>query len=54
MGELYCLNFKDLNENNEPKITSYYPGFDNERQSYDILYDSFGSFLLDMVKEEFI
>ncbi|MGX7024623.1 SMI1/KNR4 family protein [Vagococcus hydrophili] len=33
MGEMYCLNYKDLNNNNEPKITSYYPGFSENTQT---------------------
>ncbi|MBO0451876.1 SMI1/KNR4 family protein [Enterococcus sp. MJM16] len=52
MGELYCMNFNELNKENEPQITSYYPGFSEEAQRNEILYDNFGSFLLDMVMEE--
>ncbi|EAF7125109.1 SMI1/KNR4 family protein [Listeria monocytogenes] len=52
MGELYCMNFADLNSHNEPRITSYYPGFPEKAQQNEILYDSFGEFLLDMVQEE--
>ncbi|EFR92250.1 SMI1 / KNR4 family, partial [Listeria innocua FSL S4-378] len=52
MGELYCLNFAVLNSHNEPKVTSYYPGFPEKSQQNEVLYDSFGEFLLDMIKEE--
>ncbi|EAC5235057.1 SMI1/KNR4 family protein [Listeria monocytogenes] len=52
MGELYCLNFADLNSYNEPKITSYYPGFPEKSQQNEVLYDNFGEFLLDMIQEE--
>lgn len=52
MGEMYCLNYKDLNENNEPKITSYFPGFSEDAQTDEVLYNNFGEFLLDMVNEE--
>lgn len=52
MGEMYCLNYKDLNENNEPKITSYFPGFSEDAQKNEVLYNNFGEFLLDMVNEE--
>lgn len=52
MGELYCMNFNDLNNNNEPKITSYFPGFDEKAQKNEVLYENFGEFLLDMVHEE--
>lgn len=52
MGELYCMNFADLNSHNEPRITSYYPGFPEKAQQNEVLYDNFGEFLLDMVQEE--
>ncbi|EPC4765968.1 SMI1/KNR4 family protein [Listeria monocytogenes] len=52
MGELYCLNFANLNSYNEPKITSYYPGFPEKSQQNEVLYDNFGEFLLDMIQEE--
>lgn len=52
MGEMYCLNYKELNENDEPKITSYFPGFPEGSQNNEVLYNDFGEFLLDMVKDE--
>ncbi|RFA34211.1 hypothetical protein CAI16_12020 [Virgibacillus dokdonensis] len=52
MGELFCLNYNVLNGGNEPKITSYYPGFDNKDQRYEVLYNSFEEFLLDMINDE--
>lgn len=52
MGEMYCLNYKDLNENNEPKVTSYFPDFSEDAQKNEVLYNNFGEFLLDMVNEE--
>ncbi|MGL9893735.1 SMI1/KNR4 family protein [Enterococcus mundtii] len=52
MGEMYCLNYKELNENNEPKITSYFPGFPEGSQNNEVLYNDFGEFLLDMVANE--
>lgn len=52
MGELYCMNFADLNSHNEPRITSYYPEFPEKAQQNEVLYDNFGEFLLDMVQEE--
>ncbi|EUJ43796.1 SMI1/KNR4 family protein [Listeria riparia] len=54
MGELLCLNFRDLNDNQEPKITSYFAGFDESAQKHEVLYESFGDFILDMVKEEIL
>ncbi|MHC5229400.1 SMI1/KNR4 family protein [Enterococcus sp. LJL99] len=52
MGEMFCMNYKKLNSYDEPKITSYFPGFSEEEQTNEILYDNFGEFLLDMVIEE--
>lgn len=52
MGELFCLNFRDLNDNHEPKVTSYFAGFDESAQKHEVLYESFGDFILDMVKDE--
>lgn len=52
MGELYCLNFNNLNHNNEPRVTSYFAGFDEDAQENEVLYDDFGEFLLDILKEE--
>lgn len=52
MGEIFCLNYKELNANEEPKVTSYFPGFDENAQKNEILYNSFGAFLLDIVKAE--
>lgn len=52
MGEMYCMNYKDLNDANEPKITSYFPGFVDAAQENEVLYDSFAEFLLDIVTEE--
>ncbi|MBM7541150.1 SMI1/KNR4 family protein [Amphibacillus cookii] len=52
MGEMYCMNYEDLNSSNEPKITSYFPGFSEDAQKNEVLYSNFGEFLLDMVTEE--
>lgn len=52
MGDMYCMNFKDLNSENNPKITSYFPGFSEKAQENEVLYNSFGEFLLDIVNEE--
>lgn len=52
MGEMYCLNYQELNENSEPKITSYFPGFSEDSQKNEALYNNFGEFLLDMVANE--
>ena len=48
-GEYYCLDFEKLNNDKEPKVVSFYPGFDLEIQTYEIIADDFGDFLLDTV-----
>ncbi|WP_314576024.1 SMI1/KNR4 family protein [Enterococcus gilvus] len=52
LEELYCLNFDILNSNNEPKVTSYFTGYSSDVQKYEVLYDDFSEFLLDMVYSE--
>lgn len=52
MGEILCLNYRELNTNQEPKITSYFPGFAESVQKNEVLYNSFGDFLLDIVEGE--
>ena len=49
-GEEFVLNYKMLNENGEPKVTSYWPGFDIEEQTFEVIANDFGDFLLDTVK----
>lgn len=49
-GEDYCLNYKELNEVGEPKITAVMLGNCDE-YPYEVLYDSFGDFLLDIIDE---
>lgn len=52
MGELFCLNYEKLNENSEPKITTYIPGLEEENQTFEVIANSFGEFLLDRVSNE--
>ena len=51
-GEYYCLDFGKLNNDKEPKVVSFYPGFDLELQKYEIIADDFGDFLLDTINIE--
>lgn len=50
-GELFVLNYGNLNENKEPKVTSYWPGFDLKTQTFEIIANDFGDFLLNSVKD---
>lgn len=50
--ELFCLDFNQLDEKGEPKVVSFVPGIDLESQSYEIIANDFGDFLLDLVMQE--
>ncbi|MGG7621547.1 SMI1/KNR4 family protein [Bacillus coreaensis] len=50
--ELFCLDFNQLDEKGEPKVVSFVPGIDLESQSYEIIANNFGDFLLDLVMQE--
>ncbi len=52
IGELFCLNYDKINDNNEPKVTSYMAGIDEESQTYEVIANSFGEFLLERVSNE--
>lgn len=50
-GEKFALNYKNLNKQGEPRVTSFWPGA-REEQSFEVLYDSFEEFFYDLVKFE--
>ncbi|MBU8595460.1 cell wall assembly protein [Shouchella clausii] len=50
--ELFCLDFNQSDDNGEPKVVSLVPGVDIESQTYEIIANDFGDFLLDLVKQE--
>lgn len=50
--ELFCLDFNQLDEKGEPKVVSFVPGIELESQSYEIIANDFGDFLLDLVMQE--
>ena len=50
--ELFCLDFNQLDYKGEPKVVSYVPGVEFENQTYEIIANDFGDFLLDLVKQE--
>lgn len=51
-GEFFCLDFSRLNEHKEPPVVVYIPGVDNNLQSYEIIAEDFGDYLLNIVEEE--
>ena len=50
--ELFCLDFNQLDEKGDPKVISFVPGIELESQSYEIIANDFGDFLLDLVMQE--
>ncbi|WLR59140.1 SMI1/KNR4 family protein [Guptibacillus hwajinpoensis] len=51
-GELYCLDFNQLDDTGEPQIVSFDTGVEIENQIYEVIANDFGDFLLDLVMEE--
>lgn len=50
--ELFCLDFNRLDHSGEPKVISFIPGVELENQTYEIIANDFGDFLLDLVEQE--
>ncbi|WP_230130112.1 hypothetical protein [Bacillus sp. CECT 9360] len=50
--ELFCLDFNQLDDREEPKIVSFVPGVELESHTYEIIANDFGDFLLDLVNQE--
>ncbi|MFX3619115.1 MAG: SMI1/KNR4 family protein [Sporolactobacillus sp.] len=50
--ELFCLDFNQRDTKEEPKIVSFVPGANLESQTYEIIADDFGDFLLNIVRQE--
>ena len=47
--EIFCLGYSILDNNGEPKVVSFVPGVDLESQTYEVIANDFGDFLLDLV-----
>lgn len=52
IGDLFCFDFRDLNDDKEPRIVTFIPGVELKYQNYEVIADNFGDFLLDLVKQE--
>ena len=50
--KIFCLDFKKTNKKEEPKVVSFVPGIELESQTYEIIANDFGDFLLNLVKQE--
>lgn len=49
--ELFCLDFNQPN-GKEPRVVSFVPSIELEKQRYDVIANDFGDFLLDLVMQE--
>lgn len=49
-SELLCLDYNNVNTENEPRVVLFVPGVDLEHQTYEVISDDLGSFLLERVK----
>jgi len=52
MGDVFCLDFNKLNEENEPAVVAIYLGVAWSEQSFEIIADDFGDFLLEIFQDE--
>lgn len=49
---VYCLDFNKLNNEGEPAVVEFAPGFDLSIQTYEKIADDFGDFLLYIITRE--
>ena len=50
--ELFCLDLNKSSETKEPKVVSFVPGIELKSQTYEIIANDFGEFLLNLVERE--
>lgn len=50
--EIFCLDYGRLDDTGEPRVVSFVPGVDLENQTYEIIANDFGDFLLELVQLE--
>jgi antitoxin YobK len=48
--EYYCLDFSKIIIDNEPAIVIFVPGAEEAFQKFEVIYNDFGDFLLDKIK----
>lgn len=51
-GGFLCLDFKKLTTENEPSVVYYQSGLEEEFQTYEVVAEDFGDFLLDYIKQK--
>lgn len=49
--EIFCLDFNKLNLHSEPTVVVFVPGIDLIHQTYEVISEDFGDFLLERVTE---
>lgn len=52
--EFFCLDFSKVSKEGEPPIVVFVAGVDNEYQTYEIIAEDFGNYLLQVVEQELI
>ena len=50
--EIFCLDFNQTNKQGESKVISFVPGVNIENQTYEIIANDFGDFLLSIIELE--
>jgi antitoxin YobK len=50
--ELFCLDYSKLDDDKEPRVVVFVPGFELKYQTYEVIADTFGDFLLELVEEQ--
>lgn len=50
--EVFCLDFNKLDELGEPSIVVYYLGLNPKQQTYEVIANDFGDFLLEKIQNE--
>lgn len=50
--ELFCLDFSQQDTYGEPPVVAFVPGFDNDKQRYEVIAKDFGDFLLYLINLE--
>lgn len=52
--EFFCLDFKRINKDGEPPVVVFVPGVENRHQTYEIIAEDFGDYLLQVVERELV
>lgn len=46
-GEIFCLDYSDLNKYREPSVIAFQPGVELKSQNYDLISEDFGDFIFE-------